>query len=276
MDVLLVFPYLLSDDPTQRKKRSPFPPLGLMYVAASLRHAGYNVRILDCTFMESIHQAEEAVKNTEARYIGIHSMITLTRNAVALAEVAKAAGKVVIYGGPDPSTAPDKYLKKGFGDYVVMGEGEKAIIELLSVLDRGDLPLDVKGLVFLNGEGSIITTPARELERDLDSILHPARDLIDNERYKDVWRTDHGYALTSVMTTRGCPYGCFFCSEKLVFGRRYTVRSAANVLAELEEIIREHGYDRVWFADDIFPLRKERTLQICQGILDRSLRFTWS
>jgi radical SAM superfamily enzyme YgiQ (UPF0313 family) len=226
--------------------------------------------------MDSISEAEEAVRSTDARYVGIHSMITLTRNAVALARAAKTAGKTVIYGGPDPSTAPDKYLRKGFGDYIVMGEGENAIIELVRALDRGDLPLDVKGLAFLNGEGSLLCTPARELARDLDSIFPPARDLIDNERYKDVWRADHGYALTSVMTTRGCPYGCFFCSEKLVFGRRYTVRSADNVLRELEEIIREHGYDRVWFADDIFPLRKERTLQICSGIIDRDLRFTWS
>jgi anaerobic magnesium-protoporphyrin IX monomethyl ester cyclase len=275
-DILLVFPYLLSDDPTQRRKRSPFPPLGLMYVGASLREAGYRVQILDCTFMESIHEAEEAVRRTRARYVGIHSMITLTRNAVALAQVARACGKTVIYGGPDPSTAPDKYLKKGFGDFVVMGEGERAIVELLHALDRGDMPLDLKGLAFLDGQGSIVMSPPRELERDLDSILPPARDLIDNDRYKEVWREDHGYALTSVMTTRGCPYGCFFCSEKLVFGRRYTVRSALNVVAELQGIVQGYGYDRVWFADDIFPLRKERTIQICQEIRNRALKFTWS
>lgn len=276
LNCLLVFPYLLSDDPTQRHAQSPFPPLGLMYVGASLRNAGFNVKILDCTFMTSMTEAEEAVRNSDAHYIGIHSMITLTRNAVALAKVAKSCGKTVIYGGPDPSTAPEKYLKKGLGDYVVIGEGEKAAVELLKALDRGEMPLDIKGLAFLNGEGSIITTPARELERNLDLILLPARDLIDNERYKEVWLRDHGYALTSVMTTRGCPYGCFFCSEKLVFGRRYTVRSAQNVVAELEEIVRGYGYDRVWFADDIFPLRKERTLQICQEIVNRGLQFTWS
>ena len=276
LDCLLVFPYLLSDDPTQKHARSPFPPLGLMYVAASLRHAGYNVRILDCTFMESIDEAEEVVLQTDARYVGIHSMITLTKNAVTLAKAAKESGKTVVYGGPDPSTAPEKYLKKGYGDYIVIGEGESAALELIEAVDRGEMPLYVKGLVFLNGEGSVITTPARELMRDLDSIVLPARDLIDNERYKEVWRKDHGYALTSIMTTRGCPYGCFFCSEKLVFGRRYTVRSAQNVAQELEDVIRVHGYDRVWFADDIFPLRKERTIQICQEIMNRGLQFSWS
>ena len=276
LDCLLVFPYLLSDDPTQKRARSPFPPLGLMYVAASLRRSGYAVKILDCTFMRDIHEAEETLRTTDARYIGIHSMITLTRNAVALAKTAKAVGKTVIYGGPDPSTAPEKYLKRGFGDYVVIGEGEKAGVELFEALDRGETPLNVKGLVFLNDEGSVITTPGRTLEKELDSILLPARDLIDNERYKEVWRQDHGYALTSVMTTRGCPYGCFFCSEKLVFGRRYAVRSAQNVANELEEIVRVYDYDRVWFADDIFPLRKERTIQICAEILSRELQLSWS
>jgi len=272
----LVFPYMLSDDPTQKEARSPFPPLGLMYVAAALRRAEFTVKILDCTFMTSIAEAIEVVRNTEARYVGIHSMITLTRNAVALAEAAKSNGKIVIYGGPDPSTAPEKYLRKGFGDYVVIGEGEKAATELLRSLDRGDIPLDVKGIILLDGEGSVIKTPARELERDLDSIPLPARDLIDNGRYKEVWRADHGYALTSIMTTRGCPYGCFFCSEKLVFGRRYTVRSAQNVVAELEEVVQSFGYDRVWFADDIFPLRKDRTLEICREIVSKGLRFSWS
>src|SRR3989337_4518766 len=235
---------MLSDDPTQKRKRSPCPPFVLLYVAASLRQAGYKVEILDCTFMQSIEQAEQIVRKTEARYIGIDSMITLTRNAVALAEAAKSAGKTVIYGGPDPSTTPDKYLKKGFGDYVVMGEGERTALELIRTLDRGDLPLDLKGLAFLNRD-SLVTTPPRELERDLDSILPPARDLIDNERYKEVWRSDHGYALTSVMTTRGCPYGWFFCRGKPGFGGPYTVRSANNVVAELEDIIRKYGYDRV-------------------------------
>lgn len=276
MDCLLVFPYMLQEDATQKHQRSPYPPLGLMYVAASLRNAHYEVKILDCTFMENLEEAERIIRTTDARYVGIHSMVTLTRTAVALAKVAKSVGKTVIYGGPDPSTAPEKYLKKGLGDYVVIGEGEKTAVELLQVLDRGAMPLAINGLAFLNSEGSMAITPPRELERDLNSIPLPARDLIDNERYKEVWRADHGYALTSIMTTRGCPYGCFFCSEKLVFGRRYTLRSAENVLAELTQIVREHGYDRVWFADDIFPLRKERTLQICEEILDNGLRFSWS
>lgn len=276
MDCLLVFPYMLVEDPTQKHVRSPFPPLGLMYVASSLRHSSFKVRILDCTFMRDLSEAEQAIRESDAPYVGIHAMITLTRNAVALAKVAKSAGKTVIYGGPDPSTAPEKYLKKGYGDYVVIGEGEKTVIELLEALNGVEMPLDVEGLAFLSGDGSIITTPPRELERDLDSIHLPARDLIDNERYKHIWRTDHGYALTSVMTTRGCPYGCFFCSEKLVFGRRYTIRSSNNVVEELEDIVRSHGYDRVWFADDIFPLRKERTLEICNEIINRGLRFMWS
>jgi anaerobic magnesium-protoporphyrin IX monomethyl ester cyclase len=276
MDCLLVFPYMLQEDSTQKNQRSPYPPLGLMYVAASLRNANYEVKILDCTFMTDREEAEASIRTTDARYVGIHSMVTLTRTAIALAKTAKSAGKIVIYGGPDPSTAPEKYLKRGFGDYVVMGEGEKTAVELLQALDRGETTRGIKGLAFLTGDGSMTITTPRELEQDLNSIPLPARDLVDNERYKEVWRADHGYALTSIMTTRGCPYGCFFCSEKLVFGRRYTLRSAENVLAELIQVVRQLGYDRVWFADDIFPLRKERTLQICEEILDNRLIFSWS
>jgi anaerobic magnesium-protoporphyrin IX monomethyl ester cyclase len=276
LDCLLVFPYLLRNDPTQRRQRSPFPPLGLMYVASSLRKADFSVGILDCTFMSDLEEAEHIVRGTDARYIGIYSMVTLTKTAYALAKAAKEAGKTVIYGGPDPSTAPEKYLKRGSGDYVVIGEGERTLVELLRSLDRSETTYDIKGLAFVSGQGSVTITSLRELEQDLDRIPPPARDLIDNERYKEVWHADHGYALTSIMTTRGCPYGCFFCSEKVVFGRRYALRGTRNVLDELRGIVQEYGYDRVWFADDIFPLRKERTLSICEGILNEGLTFSWS
>jgi anaerobic magnesium-protoporphyrin IX monomethyl ester cyclase len=260
MDCLLVFPYFLSQDPTQRRVRSPFPPLGLMYVAGALRTAGFSVEILDCTYLKNIKKATEAIKCSQARYVGIYSMMTLTRNASAIARVARSTGKIVIFGGPDPSSAPAKYLNDYGGDFVVIGEGERTAPELLRGLEHDVEPNAIKGVAFLDDEGSMIITPSRELERDLDSLPLPARDLIDNEHYRETWQRDHGYALTSIITTRGCPFGCYACSEKTIFGRRVDFRSPENVIAELEEIVSCYGYDRVWFTDDIFTLQKSRAI----------------
>lgn len=278
MNCLLVFPYVLAEDPTQRKVRSPFPPLGLMYVAQALRDAGFNVSVLDCTYLASIGEAAETIQSSDARCVGIYSMMTMTRNASTIARVAHSCGKVVIYGGPDPSSDPDKYLRRYAGDYVVIGEGEETGPELISSIENGWKPRNVKGLAYLDEakRGSIIITPPRVRDRDLDSLPLPARDLIDNERYKETWRRDQGYSLTSILTTRGCPFGCYACSEKTIFGPRVQFRSSGNVIRELEEIVRRYGYDRVWFADDIFTLRKDRTLQICKQIRETGLKFSWS
>ncbi len=275
-DCLLIFPYFEKYDPTQRKQRSPFPPLGLLYVGGALQRAGYSVELLDCSFLPSLAAAKNELLKRRAKVVGIHSMVTLTRNGMELARAAKEAGMIVLYGGPDATSDPEKYLRFGLVDYVVIGEGEKSAVELMNCITNGREPKDVRGIAYRNERGEVVKTPPREMSVNLDALPFPERHLMNNDEYIRVWREDHGYAMTSIITTRGCPYGCYFCSEKLVWGRRYSVRGAKNVVDELEDIVRVHGYDRVWFADDIFPLIKKRTIEICDEIVNRGLKFTWS
>jgi radical SAM superfamily enzyme YgiQ (UPF0313 family) len=111
----------------------------------------------------------------------------------------------------------------------------------------------------------------------LDSLGSPDRSLIDIYEYRDVWLEDHGFAMATVMTSRGCPYACNYCSNPIApFGRRYTYRSAKNVVDELEELIVKYGFDRIWFADDVFTINRERTIALCKEILNRGLKFKWS
>lgn len=266
----------MSEDPTQGKRRSPFPPLGLMYVASALREAGFKASILDCTFLSNLEEVEQRIDAARPRAVGIYSMITMTKNALRLARAAKRSKMIVIFGGPDPSLDPHKYLDTGSVDYVVVGEGEETAPELLDCILNGGRARDVRGVAFPYN-GTVVVTSPRPLIRDLDAIPLPSRDLIDNERYRSVWLKDHGYALSSIITSRGCPYGCNYCSNPVApFGRTFKHRTAENVADELEKLVNGYGYDRIWMADDVFSLLKEPTMQLCDEILRRELRFEWS
>ncbi len=118
-----------------------------------------------------------------------------------------------------------------------------------------------------------ISTPDRPFNKDLNRLPFPARHLLPNSSYIQFGRKKYGYAITTVMSTRGCPYECEFCSN-VIFGGSYRERSARNVVDEIEQALAA-GYDRISFADDVFTLHQKRVLEICAEIKQRSLHFYW-
>ena len=153
-----------------------------------------------------------------------------------------------------------------------LAKGEKTICEILRAHEDGSDLGSIKGIAYRK-DGRDRFTPKRELEPDLDRIAFPARDLFPNQAYIDHWKKRFGYAITTVMTTRGCPFCCEFCSNA-VFGMSYRERSPENVLDEVEEAL-SFGYDRIHFADDVFTLNRERMLRLCDEISSRGLNFKW-
>jgi len=247
-----------------------------MYVVTYLRREGFDASILDCTF-NSFEDTVHTVRHLKADYVGFFNMVTLTKRTLKLAAIAKERGLTTILGGPDPSLDPVKYLGTGLFDYVVVGEGEVTAAELVGRLEAGRGAEGVRGVAHLDRGGRIVWNGSRGVIKDLDSLPIPDRSLIDHERYRETWRHDHGFMLTSVITSRGCPWGCHFCSNPVApFGRRYTYRSPENVVDELEVLVRKFGYDYVWFADDVFTVLKPRTLEICRLILERGIDLRWS
>ena len=264
--ILLIYPYFRSG---HHRSSFRFPPLGLGYLASSLISRGYHPQILDCTFLERGEARRRAI-DAKADIVGVYSMVTMFQESLMFARLLRDHCDLLIAGGPLPSCDPSSFWDDF--DLVVKGEGEFAIAEIASAYEAGTGYGKIEGLTYRQ-EGSTIETPKRELQLDLDQIPFPARNLFSNRMYIDYWKKHFGYSATTVMTTRGCPFSCEFCSNA-VFGTSYRERSSENVLNEVEETLAL-GYERIHFADDVFTLNKMRIMQICEDIQCRGLDFKW-
>jgi radical SAM superfamily enzyme YgiQ (UPF0313 family) len=169
-----------------------------------------------------------------------------------MSQIARAAGCSVIVHGSDAADHAREYLASG-ANYVIIGEGEQTLGELLRFVVRGEgSPRDIPGLAYPDG-GDIVRTEKRKVLKRPDALPFPARDLVDMERYRTVWRKRHGYFSLNIVTTRGCPFHCNWCA-KPIYGQVYNARSPSNVADEMEELARTIRPDHLWFCDDIFGL----------------------
>ncbi len=270
--VLLIYPFF---KPRRDRSVFRFPPLGISYIAASLREAGHAVTLIDCTFLEKGDALDKALA-VQAEVVGIYCMVTLLDECLWFARQLRESTRLLIAGGPLPTCDPAPFLDQF--DVVVRGEGEQTILDLLEA-DRQDSDLGaIPGIVFrkrtdVEGEAEIVFTKDRPFVKDLDRIPFPARDWLPNDQYIQYAKKKYGYSITTIMSTRGCPFRCEFCSN-VVFGGSYRERSPKNVVDEIEEALRL-GYERISFSDDVFTMKKERVTLVCEEILRRELRFKW-
>lgn len=264
--VTLVYPYFrpANDDSIFR-----FPPLGLGYIAAYLKNQGISVQLVDCTFMNR-KEALKKIKHSRPKIIGIQVMFSMKEAALEIAQLVKEDCEFLVAGGPLPTSNPTDFFPSF--DAVVIGEGEQTMLELVHTVQEGTSLKNVRGIAFKE-EGRMSVTPPRSFIRDLDSVPFPSRETFDNQAYKDYYSRKFGYTTTSIITSRGCPFKCDFCSRP-VFGNRFRSRTAGNIAEEVEAVHRL-GYDRVWFADDCFTLDRKRLLSICNELLSRHTNIGW-
>jgi radical SAM superfamily enzyme YgiQ (UPF0313 family) len=244
------------------------PPLGIAYLAAVIEKQGHSVSIIDA-FAEALdlHSLEDRVKKIAPDLIGITGMTPVIDNAFRTAGICRRYAKYVVIGGPHVSAAGSKVFEQCPDvDYVIQGEGEISFPLLVEALERNKDITNVPGVI--TRDFSNLPSP---LIDELDSIPFPARHLLPNERYRYILSSGK---VTTMFTSRGCPYHCVFC-DKAVFGSKWRARSAANVLDEIELVRRDYGIDSIIFYDDLFTLDKKRVLEICQGIIDRELKIEW-
>lgn len=264
MNVLLINPPSLS---VYNTFGLSLPPMGLLYLAASLEQAGHAVRVKDLT-VDTVSLSDADIRSADA--VGISADTTRVNRALDIARRVAAAGRPVIMGGPHPQFMPDDIFATGYVDYIVKGEGENVMPPLLDALERRSGLSAVQGLIFREGRQLVETAPAAQI--DVESLPFPARHLIDMHAY----RADMaGRPITPVVTSRGCPGACHFCSSSSFFGRGWRFRSADSILAELELLYTDYGFRAVCFMDDNFTLDPQRVIRVADGIIERGFDLKW-
>jgi radical SAM superfamily enzyme YgiQ (UPF0313 family) len=167
--------------------------------------------------------------------------------------MGKKLGCTVIVSSSDSTDQYESYLKEG-ADFILIGEGEQTLSQLLEILPSAEVsPETVQGIAFIQGE-KVIKTKARPVLQQLDELPFPAWDLLDIAPYRSMWMKSSGYFSINMSTTRGCPYKCNWCA-KPIYGNRYNSRTPDNVVQEIRMLKQLFAFDHIWFCDDIFGLK---------------------
>jgi radical SAM superfamily enzyme YgiQ (UPF0313 family) len=260
--VLVTHSYFLRFDPKQWKLQQPYAPLATLYACAMLRHQGQDVAFHDMMFASSPREIIEELKHHYPRYFincddGFNyltkmCLTNMREAAFEMSRIANQSGCTVIISSSDSTDHSAEYLSEG-ADFIVVGEAEQTLSELVNVLAAGGDISKIPGLRYLEND-ALKETPPRANLKDLDQLPLPAWDLINMQPYKESWMKSAGYFSVNIATTRGCPYKCNWCA-KPIYGNRYNSRSPQLVVKELQFLRERTGFTHVWFCDDIFGLK---------------------
>jgi radical SAM superfamily enzyme YgiQ (UPF0313 family) len=259
--------------PTKPHQHSPFPPLGLGYLAAVLEKNRYEVDVIDCQVLKlSYEEFKNEISKRQPTIVGTTSSTRTYKSALRVTKIAKEVHPncLTVLGGPHVTFWDREALHECPSlDIVVRKEGENTLLELVQRLEAGESYYDVIGIT-CRKEKEIIRNPDRPYIESLDELPFPARHLWPLERIRKI--EDIFYLTTS----RGCVYWCDFCAAVRMFGRRYRMRSPKNVVDELEFLHKTYGATRFTFCDDAFTVDPSKTEEICSEIRNRKLKIIWN
>lgn len=251
MKLLLTHGYFLFDDPKEMQIMKPYAPLGILYLSSHLREKGLAVDIYDSTF-GSKRELLALIRQGPPAVLGIYANLMTRLNALEIIQCGREAGWTVIVGGPEPANYAEEYLRHG-ADVVIAGEGELALERLLRCYNNRSEWANIGSLIYFADDGSLVRTDSSPLIKDLDAQPWPDRERVDMDRYLATWRDFHGKGSVSLISARGCPYRCNWCSHS-VYGTTHRRRSPANVVDEMQWILDRYNPDMLWMADDVFTI----------------------
>jgi radical SAM superfamily enzyme YgiQ (UPF0313 family) len=268
--LLLTHGYFLAEDEKERQIMKPYPPLGLLYLSAYLKARGHSVEVYDSTF-GTRDELQALLESAPGGILGLYTNLLTRRSVLSIIAAARESGWTIVLGGPESANYTAEYLAAG-ADVIVLGEGELTLAELLQALPvLGTHSLHcVAGIAFKSDSGEILRTAPRSQIKDLDALPWPDRESIDHTRYLTVWRQHHGASSINLITARGCPYRCTWCSHA-VYGYSHRRRSPALVADELAGIVKRYDPDQVWYADDVFTISHPWLEQYARALRERGL-----
>jgi radical SAM superfamily enzyme YgiQ (UPF0313 family) len=254
------------------------PPIGLMYVAAALEKAGFEVQMLDNYLMKKpTSEIKEIVAKLSPEIVGITCGSATYKRCI---ETAKAIKEVlpncrIVVGGWHASYVPDSLLENPEIDYVVMGEGERAITQLATCITNGNEPaaMSIAG-VACRRQGTNIKNPPKFIE-NMDEIPYPARHLLPLELYDRTIEYLNVKPADVMSISRGCVYNCGFCETKKLWGNICRAFSPRRVIDEIQDLQTRYGTKGLYFINDNFTLRKKQTIELCNLIIKNKLDLEW-
>ncbi len=256
-----------------RQNEGIFPPLGLMYIASYLNKSlNCEIKILDALAEKMNYEMMDAcIREFLPDVVGItahtHNLIDVIITAGIIKRIDKKIH--VCLGGPHINIFPEESIAFPHVDSVVVGEGEVIFTELVRCLDQNIELKKVKGIFFKQNSQVINTGPGESIN-ELDSLPFPDRSLLDLKRYYNILGPKS--TLATMISSRGCPYSCAFCSTPK---RSHRVRSPGNVVDEIEECVKL-GIRQLYFVDDTFNIAPDRIIEICDELRNRKLKIKWS
>jgi anaerobic magnesium-protoporphyrin IX monomethyl ester cyclase len=270
-------------------------PLGLLYIAAVLEKAGYDVEVLDAfqtdlPFRKIGYVTEvgmpydrigDEIRRRKPDIVGIANPFTCqVEHSIKVADIVNEIDPSVllVVGGPHVSVMPTDFLEEAKNiDIAVIGEGEYAMRDIAKFFEGKKKITDIQGIAHRK-DGKVVLNAPRPFLKDLDELPYPAYHLVDMEQYlnpkKVEYRSFQDRAL-SMITSRGCPFDCSFCSVRLHMGNMFRAHSVDYVVDHLEHVVDKYRVKTIYFEDDNLTLDLKRFESICDKIIERDLRFGW-
>ncbi len=271
MDILLSHGYFIAEDEHEQQIMKPYPPLGLLYISSYLKAQGFTVDVYDSTF-ETLAGFKWYLAQNKPSLVGLYCNLMTKQNILTMIDLCRGIGAKVILGGPEPPHYAQEYLDAGV-DVIVIGEGEQTLAELIPHLAKhGTSSLgQILGIAYLDENGQATKNPPRPQISHLSDQPWPDREAIPLEKYLQTWQTHHAVRSTSLITARGCPYTCTWCSHS-VFGETHRRRTPQDVVDEVAWLVERYQPDQLWYADDVFTIHTRWFLQYADLLKQRGLR----
>lgn len=275
MNILLINPSAIEDKKSWLNRWSVHPPLGLCYLAAVAEKKGHKVKIIDNEVsMLNYESLENEISGFKPDVVGLTGTSSKHNVIASYAKFIRGVCSArIVLGGPHVSIMPDKVMEDMPDvDFLVVGEGEYTFLELVNALEEGADLRKISSLVFRDGD-KLIMNAKRGFVQDLDELPFPARHLLPDLK---LYKPEFGYKrqpVTSMITSRGCPFRCTFCCK--VFGNVYRHHSAEYIVSEIKHLVNEYGIREIDFVDDLFLLDINHVKKLCDLMEAEGVDVTW-